>query len=77
MIASKSLDENIMEKEGNIELVAFYTVFINLSAFPPFVLILKSHVTLYGEAFHNVYMYQIMYTLYTLNNMILFSIIPQ
>lgn len=76
MIASKSLDENIMEKEGNIELVALYTVFINMSAFPPFVLILKSQVSLYGEAFHNVYMYQIMmYTLKILQFYV--SVIPQ
>lgn len=40
MMAPKSLKENVMEKKGHIEVVAFYMVFINLSPCPPFALTL-------------------------------------
>lgn len=42
MLAPKSLEENVMEKKGDMESVAFYMVFAGLSPFPYFVLTVKA-----------------------------------
>lgn len=42
MLAPKSLEENVMEKKGDMDSVAFYMVFAGLSPFPHFVLTVKA-----------------------------------
>lgn len=42
MLAPKSLEENVMEKKGDMDSVAFYMVFARLSSFPYFVLTVKA-----------------------------------
>lgn len=44
MLAPKSLEENVTEKKGDVDSVAFYMVFARLSPFPCFVLLKPSDV---------------------------------
>lgn len=36
MLAPKSLEENVMEKKGDMESVAFYMVFVSISPLCPY-----------------------------------------